>query len=136
MDASLPETRWQADCKAWLEGAIRVASEREPGLRGAWVERERVGERESVFITVMPPVFHTGGFSVRVERTLGSGADAGAPSWAFHADVLGEGYHALLMRRAGDVETWIGFDGWRSEDVQALAPFFQRASEHCDAPKP
>jgi hypothetical protein len=26
----------------------------------------------------------------------------------------------------------IGFDGWRSEEVQVLAPFFQRAAEHCD----
>jgi hypothetical protein len=127
-----PETRWQADCKVWLEGAISAAIEREPALRGARVQRERMGERESVFISVMPPIFKTGGLLVRVERAQGSGVDAASPTWAFHAEVLGEGYHALLMRRAGDVESGIGFDGWRSEEVQVLAPIFQRAIEHCD----
>jgi len=126
-----PATPWQERCASELAGALRLATKQQPRLRGVGVKHEGIGDKESVFIAVYGPNFGTGNLDVRVNKTRGGFADAGAPLWNVFAEDLG-GYHALYTRRAGDVDAGIGFGAWAPSDVEVLAPLFQSAIEHCD----
>jgi hypothetical protein len=119
---------------------LRVAAEKEPGLRGAWVDREppvRVdgATREAVLIAVFPPVFHVPAMHIRVERTVPPRRDgAVAPEWQRHAESFHGSYHATIMKRVGGIDAALSFDGWESARVDVLAPIFQVAADHCIAP--
>src|SRR5262249_35265433 len=124
---------WEKGCTAWLEAAIRTATAVEPGLRGAYVEHERRPDKQRVWIATFPPVFPIGGLHVDLEPMPGRApADGRPPQWQRYAESFHGGYHATHLRRAGENEAWVSFDGWNPEQVRKVAPYFEKAAEHCD----
>lgn len=133
VSADINAAGWLDRCAAHVEAARQKAAAVEGAFRGASVKKESEtrpgGNRVSV--SMFPPTFKVGAFSVSVQRLPADERASQPTGWGMRAESLHGSYHAMFMRKAGVGDAFISFDGWIPQEVQAIAPIFEAAVDLC-----